>query len=72
MATECAYIDAMKLPRSLMNLPERFNWVESMLFAHEPAQTREAAERYVTDLLARPVPPPRTSPTMPQCPALEL
>lgn len=61
-----------KLPRSLMNLPERFNWVESMLFAPQPSQAREAAERYVTDLLAQPVPPPRRSPTMPHSPAIAL
>lgn len=62
----------MKLPRSLMNLPERFNWVESMLFAPQPAQAREAAERYVTSLLARPAPPPRTSPAIPRSPAIAL
>ncbi|MEX1362037.1 MAG: hypothetical protein AB1Z98_02875 [Nannocystaceae bacterium] len=62
----------MKLPRSLLSLPERFNWVESMLFAPQPARAREAAERYVTELLAHPAPPPRTSPAMPDCPALPL
>jgi len=51
-------------------LPERFNWLEAMLFATEPADVRRAAERYVGELLSRPVAPPRlapllTSPTRP-------
>lgn len=40
-------------------LPERFNWLESMLFAPEPIQASRAAERYVGHLLSQPVPPPR-------------
>ncbi|MCA9710908.1 MAG: hypothetical protein KDK70_34020 [Myxococcales bacterium] len=39
-------------------LPERFNWLESMLFAPQPRQALRAAERYVGHLLSRPVPPP--------------
>lgn len=47
-------------------LPERFNWLESMLFAPQPTHVRNAAERYVGLLLSRPAPPPRVAPTLPQ------
>lgn len=47
-------------------LPERFNWVETMLFASEPAATQQAAERYAGELLSRPVPPPTLAPTPPR------
>lgn len=47
-------------------LPERFNWLESMLFAAGPADAHRAAERYAGELLSRPVPPPRLAPTLPE------
>ncbi|MCX4242818.1 hypothetical protein [Paraliomyxa miuraensis] len=47
-------------------LPERFNWLESMLFAPRPTEARRAAERYVGLLLSRPAPPPRLAPTLPE------
>jgi len=40
-------------------LPERFNCLESMLFAPQPTEATRAAEHYVGHLLSRPVPPPR-------------
>lgn len=45
-------------------LPERFNWLESMLFASGPADVRRAAERYAGELLSRPVPPPALAPAL--------
>jgi hypothetical protein len=62
----------MRPPIPFMALPERFNELEAMLFATEPADLRRAAERYAGDLLARPVPPPRLSPsvTWPRLPTL--
>lgn len=47
-------------------LPERFNCLESMLFAPRPAEIRHAAERYAGELLSRPAPAPRVAPTMPE------
>jgi hypothetical protein len=43
-------------------LPERFNWLEAMLFATSPTDLRRAAERYAGELLARPVAPPPVAP----------
>jgi hypothetical protein len=51
-----------RLPSAPAALPERFNWLETMLFATEPADVRRAAERYAGELLSRPVPPPAMAP----------
>ncbi len=48
----------MKFEPAAADLPERFNRLESMLFATQPARAQTAAQRYVGDLLARAVPPP--------------
>ncbi len=52
-------IGSMNSVRPPTALPERFNWLESMLFSAEVGNARRAAERYVGELLARPVSPPR-------------
>ncbi|MCH9680560.1 MAG: hypothetical protein K0V04_03930 [Deltaproteobacteria bacterium] len=61
----------MTLPPAPAALPERFNRLESMLFAAEAGHARRAAERYVGELLARPVCPPSPAPAMPLRPDLE-
>lgn len=43
---------------SFVALPERFNRLESMLFAPQPRQALRAAERYAGHLLSRPIAPP--------------
>jgi len=49
-------------PVVAMIFPQRFNWLESMLFAPRPTDVHEAAERYAGELLSRPVAPPRLAP----------
>lgn len=59
----------MVVPRTPFTiLPERFNWLEAMLFATEPGDARRAAERYAGELLSRPVAPPPLAPWAPAHP----
>lgn len=51
----------MKFCPATADLPERFNRLESMLFATRPGCAQTAAQLYVGDLLARAVPPPPTA-----------
>ena len=54
----------MKLQSPIAELPERFNVLESMLFAPVPGYATEAAKRYANDRLSRPVAPPATAPAL--------